>query len=636
MFMPTQQEVIKTFMKSLDNATNLGTTAVDDAVKACSQFGSLQNLIDKLISDCTDANSAEKFLKNYCGINLDNDDTGAITGSDAGGKTVKTSESIVPESGAASYPSSTTFTKRGLKFVVPDKSTLSADKQKIVQGLYSWWGDEVLNLLEESYGYSFNDKDATVKEIEVLFFDTYPYNYYAWVEPFDTDGDGKYDKLTLSFYMKYYTDIFDEMNGRGYDRTDRSKIIPYLDKLLGHELTHAIMSAKINYFHFLPTFLKEGMAELTIGTDDHRGSIVKSLAASPAALKAALSADSSGNSAYAAGYILLRYLAKQSADFNGTITLTEGDDTLDDATSAVMINALGGNDSIVSGGKFVTVSGGNDNDTLTGNGSNVSIGGGDGNDSISVTGNNSTLDGGADSDTINISGDKSIVDGGTDNDSIVSTGKGVTIRGGSGNDSIALNSKGDNVIDFGAGDGFDLVSGFTATDTLRIGGGIGTFSTVKSDSDIIVTVGDDELTISGADNLSKLNILGKDAAGSVGSKLINTAANVSVIGTDSSDTISNDGAFATVKALGGNDSINNSGSYALIDAGDGNDTVYSNNSSFLTIDGGAGNDTIYARNNNSKVDGGDGSDTISNISYYTAIVGGAGNDSIYNNSFYAH
>lgn len=56
-------------------------------------------VIDKMVSDCRKTNDAKKFLKNYCGIDLDNDDMGVITGADAGGSTVKTKDSIVPEEG---------------------------------------------------------------------------------------------------------------------------------------------------------------------------------------------------------------------------------------------------------------------------------------------------------------------------------------------------------------------------------------------------------------------------------------------------------------------------------------------------------------------------------------------------------
>ena len=60
-------------------------------------------------------------------------DTGAITGSDAGGKSTKTAENVVPEFGKASYPSKKSFTK---------------------------------HLIEQSYDYSFTDSDATTKKLK--------------------------------------------------------------------------------------------------------------------------------------------------------------------------------------------------------------------------------------------------------------------------------------------------------------------------------------------------------------------------------------------------------------------------------------------------------------------------------------
>ena len=166
----TAQEVIKTFMNSLDNTTLSGTSALNEAVAACSNYSSMQDLINHLVSDCSSSSSATDFLQNYCGIILGNSDTGAITGSDAGGSnSAKTASSIVPESGSSSYPSSTTFTVKGLTVTVPEKSSLTTDQQTVVQGLYSWWIEEALDLIEESYGLSFNENGTTVRSINVKF-----------------------------------------------------------------------------------------------------------------------------------------------------------------------------------------------------------------------------------------------------------------------------------------------------------------------------------------------------------------------------------------------------------------------------------------------------------------------------------
>ena len=163
------QDVIKAFMRSLDNTTLKGKAALDQAVQACSNFSGISDLINNFISDCQNAASGSEFLKNYCGIDLDNDDTGAITGSDAGGSTVKNAEDIVPESGAMKTFTGTSFTAKGLTVTVPKQSTLNAQQKIIVNGLYSWWVEQSLNLIEESYGSNFgftSNSSATVTDMD--------------------------------------------------------------------------------------------------------------------------------------------------------------------------------------------------------------------------------------------------------------------------------------------------------------------------------------------------------------------------------------------------------------------------------------------------------------------------------------
>ncbi|MBR0103098.1 MAG: hypothetical protein IJQ01_06330, partial [Selenomonadaceae bacterium] len=63
-----------------------------------------------------------------------------------------------------------------------------------------------------------------------------------------------------------------------------------------------------------------------------------------------------------------------------------------------------------------------------------------------------------------------------------------------------------------AGDGNDKISGFTATDTLQIGGGNGSYSSQTSGNNIIVTVGTGKISLMGAASLSAVNIDGKETA----------------------------------------------------------------------------------------------------------------------------
>ena len=166
----TQQGVIKKFMAALDTTTLSGTAALDAAVRACSNFNSISDVISQMVSDCSVANSATNFLKNYCGIDLDNSDTGAITGSDAGGSTVKTAESIVPEIGSLNtYFNSNSFTTNGVTFQLVNCdysgtpmsssylnfSSLTTSQQYMWRGLQTWWASSSLNLISSSYGSNF-------------------------------------------------------------------------------------------------------------------------------------------------------------------------------------------------------------------------------------------------------------------------------------------------------------------------------------------------------------------------------------------------------------------------------------------------------------------------------------------------
>ena len=48
----SQQDVIKQFMASLDKTTLEGTAALDEAIKACSNFNGIQDAIDHMVEDC--------------------------------------------------------------------------------------------------------------------------------------------------------------------------------------------------------------------------------------------------------------------------------------------------------------------------------------------------------------------------------------------------------------------------------------------------------------------------------------------------------------------------------------------------------------------------------------------------------
>ncbi len=528
----SQLNVIKKFMSSLDTTTLSGTEALDKAVKYASggYFSNITDAINKMIADCKSL-GATNFLLKKCGIILNNADTGAITGSDAGGKTTKTADSVVPESGSLDTSfKDTSFTTNGLTFRLGKTTSLSSDETQIWQSLKTWWAKETLNLIKESYGYSFADDDATVKEILVKFENKSTASYLAYSD-YPTKVNGRYT-LTLTINRAYFrnlqsTDVNGISNKKGY-----------LDRTISHELTHSIMMAKVDNFKSLPLFIKEGLAELTHGIDDLRTEAIETLAENPTRLENILSLTSKiGNAyTYAGGYMFLRYLAKQAANSSSTsttgnsakvtvkgsvltvsknysnttldlskyssavkkvdaITLSKGIKIIGNSNANTIAAGTGndtiyggagndslvgdaGNDKLYGGADNDTLSGGVGNDTLNGEAGNDKLYGGTGKDSLSGGAGNDTLNGDAGNDKLYGGAGKDSLSGGAGNDTLngdagndkLYGGAGLdTIYGGAGNDSLWGDAGADTFI-YESGDGKDVIYGFENNDLLQITG----------------------------------------------------------------------------------------------------------------------------------------------------------------------
>ena len=305
----SQLSKIKSLFNELDGTNRRGTAALDAAVSSMSNFKSWQSLIDTMVKDCAvyDGHYVD-FLKDQCDIVLDNVDVGAITGSDAGGSKVKTAETIVPESGDWRYPDSDTVTISGLTVKFPAKSSLNSAQQWIVGALNTWWIANGLSLINSSYAMNFNESDTSISTIEVKFENSSNSSLLAYVS---YDRKRKASKLYLTINMRKYRDI-DQSDPNGY--TSNAPI--YLDRTIAHELTHAVMAANIDYFYELPAVFTEGVAEMTHGIDDQRRLLLIELASSSSKLKSALGTTATNGISttnYAAGYMLMRYLAKQSS-----------------------------------------------------------------------------------------------------------------------------------------------------------------------------------------------------------------------------------------------------------------------------------------------------------------------------------
>ena len=306
----------------------------------------------------------------------------------------------------------------------------------------------------------------------------------------------------------------------------------------------------------------------------------------------------------------------------------------------VTINAGDGNDYIYSGTEKTFINAGAGNDTIF----NFFISQEEFGEMLDYGGKNSTLLGGAGDDSIKNHGENVSVDGGAGNDLIINDAKYVTLRGGAGDDTIEVSDKlginhEDNVVEYAAGDGNDLLINYNSNDIIRItkgsvtGGrrGVGT-----NDTDVILQVSDgtDTGTITIRKGANKTITVIDDTCTEDEPKeltrpavISNSDDNAVLSGGNLDDYIENSGADVVINSDGGADYAVNSGRGVLILGGNGNDTIY-NSGADTTIDGGAGNDFVKNEGENVSISGGTGDDLIENTGEGTTVNAGTGNDTI--------
>ena len=600
----TQQNVIKRFMHSLDlNAITSGKDALSQAIAYASggYLTDATTAINKMLKELN-TYGATKFLANRCGINLSNADTGAITGSDAGGTSTKTAASIVPESGKlnTSFNDKSFTTKDGLTIRLYSTPTTN-DEKYMWRALKTWWAEAGLTLIKQSYDYSFADDDANVKDLTIQFKKDKNGKYLA-ATSYPQYINGHYTRLLTINTAQYKNFASGDVNGQS------SVAKGYLDRTLAHELTHVVMMSKVDSFRTLPQFILEGLAELTHGIDDLRTDVIKSLAKSPTKLKSSLSLSSgSGNAnAYAGGYIFLRWFAKQAASnypaVNPSLTLDTGKLIFGDANDNSLVGDSG-KDSIF---------GATGDDTLKGNGGKDVLWGEDGTDIIYGGSGNDTLNGGAGNDSLS---------GGSGND---------FLTGGAGDDVFVYTAGNDIITDYGTGDKIYL----NASDISK--------STV-SGSNVIFTVGTGKISVQGAkgEEITLLDTSGKEYSTIVGGTTlivndltkspVTVSSNVKVIdgsertkaikitGNSLANTIQGGSSKDTIYGKSGNDSITGNAGNDILFGDAGKDTI-GGGSGADSISGGAGNDKLWGNAGNDSISGGAGNDTL---------WGGAGNDSLW-------
>jgi Ca2+-binding RTX toxin-like protein len=290
----------------------------------------------------------------------------------------------------------------------------------------------------------------------------------------------------------------------------------------------------------------------------------------------------------------------------------EGDrvDAGDSATGTDddLIEAYGGNDSVVAGLGNDTVYGDTGNDTLLGQTGNDSLYGGDGIDSLYGGDGDDLVDGGEGFG--NLYGDAG-------NDTIISGSLANNLFGGTGDDVLTGNGGSDALY---AGDGNDTLYGGTEGDQLYGGN-------------------NDDLLMGGDGNDGLQGDAGNDTLlGEAGNDFLYGGGGAdSMEGGDGNDSIRGDNGNDTVFGELGDDTITGDVDRDLIYGGDGNDSLSGGTHDDTLygglgndwIDGGFENDTLFGEAGNDTLLGNDGNDSIEAGAGDDSVLGGLGSDTIF-------
>ena len=652
--MSTPVGIIKNFVETLMTTKKTGSAAVDEALKSVGAKN-LSTLKSKFNSALDKASSAKDFLEKNCGVRITNEDTGAITGSDAGGSTTKTAESIVPETATAKSLTSAeykSFTKNGLKVNITydtdedDDSSFKKKQRYIASTLYNWWIPESLDLINQSLGLNFTDDRANINTINI--------NIGGADEEYGVSTKFKYDMgLASSVNINISPDIvyditLNDKNGQFaknknvgafiqsdlYDSESSAYFTNYLDRLILQVMAEVALKANVPYVQNMPTEIRTGLVEIVGGYDDASSYVY----------------DFVEEDTDAIGYTLMRYLAKNYSDGkpsdkiyihnNDTETGNTGADTfiVTANTKAATINTGGGNDTIQAfGGDGVVVNGTSAGEKITvtkssikGSGVIATVNGGRGKDTFVGSSGNDKLNGEAGDDLIKGGKGNDTLSGGADDD---------TLTGGDGKDTFIYGTGNDIITDYAVG-----------KDKIKISSAIS--KTSVNGSDVVFTIGKGSLTVQNVagKSLTIVDSAGKEYATVVSGETKLTVTNktsspvtagdsikvidaskrttaVEITGNKNPNTISGGSNNDTIHGAAGNDSIVGNKGDDKIFGDAGNDKIYGDDGAD-TLSGGKNNDYLLGDAGNDSLSGDAGNDTLSGGKGNDKLLGGAGNDSL--------
>ena len=231
-----------------------------------------------------------------------------------------------------------------------DGSNRQADtvEQQIIKALNSEWIQNSLEMIKEAYGADFTQDSTMINKMKVNL------NYnpsaqqssaLAWVT--HQAVGGKTVSLQLDINMKIYNNMDMENVNGVYPGGGAAN---YLDRTIAHEMTHAVMAANIENFASLPSYIKEGIAELIHGADDNLRNELNNLDVTEYTSLFNNGAGTKAQSPYAGGFAVLRYMAYHSGD-NGKVALNRFMKVLEENGASAIDTAV----AAATAGRFATL-----------------------------------------------------------------------------------------------------------------------------------------------------------------------------------------------------------------------------------------------------------------------------------------
>lgn len=185
-----------------------------------------------------------------------------------------------------------------IKLLNKDPVSSSGEMQKAIEGLQKYWLSNSEDVIATNYGLQ-----ADGATLEIQFIEDSGDGRVAWVQGsyYATGTDGRYFNQKLFLDMSDFSPVSLPDGGGSWISNDR---------IIGHEMVHAVMGRTTN-MRDLPTWFLEGAAEF-IGGGDERLKIDSANGANKNAIVTNnIAAWDSSSADYSSAYLAVKYLDSQ-------------------------------------------------------------------------------------------------------------------------------------------------------------------------------------------------------------------------------------------------------------------------------------------------------------------------------------